>query len=476
MADLFSGDWRWSSLYAVVFSASLSLFVFTRFLDFFITPTINKVVVFICLFVFFLLLSLFFLTPIIYAVAAKGKTLLIILLISLVATASLAVLLPEQKFAIRTLHTLEVSLSADSGPMVLGNLVGPTNASIPWEDVSYDGTTQEDSVKLLPGGELSYSREMTGGLSFLLSAPEKDSEAVITWDGTVTSVSLPVGEDVSWETDPTSLGKPSRVNQYLLWVVKVNEWLCLFMGLNVVLGLFTLIFFDHKRRYEVFLSDAQKYFLDYLILGGVLLFFAIGIRVIKPDTLTINMVILLPGFFYLLIKILNRIIPSLPIILFCLIIVVNIIGHWAWFDDVLLHVRQMRDQTFNSLATMFYPSDPTVLSLGFYEQLRESDLVVAEGSYFSDEKNINRLVRINYQKNVYVLDYPGELLAEDYERLLKLDSWSTWNRSYDGEFYFYQADLPVTSPIVFFTYEDDILLIPLDQLDELGLFNDFVFD
>jgi hypothetical protein len=136
----------------------------------------------------------------------------------------------------------------------------------------------------------------------------------------------------------------------------------------------------------------------------------------------------------------------------------------------------MRDRTFNSLATMFYPSDPTVLSLGFYEQLRDSDLVVAEGSYFSEERNINRLVRINYQEHVYVLDYPGELIAEDYERLLKLDGWSTWNRSYDGEFYFYQADLPVTTPIVFFTYEDDILLIPLDQLDELGLFNDFVFD
>jgi hypothetical protein len=397
-------------------------------------------------------------------------------LISLVATVGLAVLLPEQEFAIRTVHTLEISLSADSGSLVLENLVGPTNASIPWADVSYDGTTQEDLLTLPPGGELSYSREMTGGLSFMLSAPDKDSEAVITWDGTAASVSIPVGEDVNWTTDPTSLGKPSKVNQYLFWVVKTNEWLCLFMGLTLVLGLITLLFFDHEHQYRVFLPDAQKYFLDYLILGGILLFFAVGIRVIRPDSLTKNMVILLPGFFYLLLKILNRIVPSLPIIVFCLIFVVNTIGHWAWFDENLLHVRQMWDRTFNSLATMFYPSDPTVLSLGFYEQLRDSDLVVAEGSYFSEERNINRLVRINYQEHVYVLDYPGELIAEDYERLLKLDGWSTWNRSYDGEFYFYQADLPVTTPIVFFTYEDDILLIPLDQLDELGLFNDFVFD
>jgi len=74
------------------------------------------------------------------------------------------------------------------------------------------------------------------------------------------------------------------------------------------------------------------------------------------------------------------------------------------------------------------------------------------------------------------MDYPGELSTEEYDRLLKLDDWSTWERRKDGVFYFYDADSAVTSPIVVFTYLSDIFLIPENHLDELGLFNDFIFD
>jgi len=476
LADLFSGDWRTSSLYVVIFSASVSLVIFTRFLDFFFTPTINKIFVFICLFVFFLLLSVFFVLPIIHSIAVRRKALLIIILISSVATVGFFFLLPEQKFTSRTLHTLEISMSADSGSVVLGKLTGPTNESIPWEDLTFDGTTSADLIAIPPGGELSYSREMTGGLSFVLSATEKDSMAVITWDGTTVDVPIPVGENVNWKTDPTSLGKPSKSSQYILLTVKANEWFSLFLVLNLLLSLLYLIFRERDYSYQTFLQNAQRYLLDYQILGGILLLVAIGYRAFKPESPTINMEILLPGLVYLLLKILYRVVPSLPIILFSLIFIVNIFGHWVWFDDRLLHVRKMEDQTFNSLATLIFPSDTTVLSLGFYKQLRNSELVVAVGSYLSEDDNINRLIRLNYHKHIYVLDYRGELTTEEYERLLKVNGWSTWNRSAAGKFYFYQADQPVTSPIVAFTYEDDIFLIPLDQLDELGLLNDFVFD
>ncbi len=168
--------------------------------------------------------------------------------------------------------------------------------------------------------------------------------------------------------------------------------------------------------------------------------------------------------------------PSLSIVLFSLILLVNIFAHYVWFDKVTLRVRNVDDRTFNGLVTIVYPSDTTVMSLGFYQQLRDSELILAQGSFLAEDENVARLNRINYHENIYILDYPGELSIEDYERLLQLDDWSTWNRRRDGTFYFYKADLAVTSPIVVYTYLDDIFLIHEEQLDDLGLFNDFIFD
>ena len=55
--------WQWPVLFDVIFAASVSLILFERLLDFFLTPTINKIFVFLSLFAFFFLLFLFFITP-----------------------------------------------------------------------------------------------------------------------------------------------------------------------------------------------------------------------------------------------------------------------------------------------------------------------------------------------------------------------------------------------------------------------------
>ena len=207
--------WQWPVLFDVIFAASVSLIIFERLLDFFLTPTINKIFVFLSLYAFFFLLFLFFITPILNGLKATPKALLTILLISLVLTGAFYVVLPEQKLVIRTVHTLEVSISPDSGPVNLEDLLGPNNGEIPWSDVTYDGIINNALVKMPPGGELSYSREMTGGLSFTLNALEKASEAIVVWDGVQSTIQLPAGEPVELVMDPTSVGNPSSVNQAL---------------------------------------------------------------------------------------------------------------------------------------------------------------------------------------------------------------------------------------------------------------------
>jgi hypothetical protein len=53
LSDLFNENWRWTILFSVPFAVSLSLFVFVRFLNFYLTPTVNKGIVFAALFIFF---------------------------------------------------------------------------------------------------------------------------------------------------------------------------------------------------------------------------------------------------------------------------------------------------------------------------------------------------------------------------------------------------------------------------------------
>ena len=476
LLDLFKDDWQWTFLYNVLFAASISFFVFARLLDFFITPTVNKIFVFISLFAFFLLLALFFITPITDGLKERPKAFLVILVISLVTTGILFFVLPEQRFAIRTTHTLRVSIPSDSGSVVLENFIGPTRITIPWEDVDFDGTVYEDSVTIPPGGELYYSREMTGGLTFMLSAPEKDAEVFVEWDSNKMTVPVRVGENVDLEMDPTSLGVPSRESRYLLLGVKANEWVCLFLALTMLLGGAYLFIKKDGFRYIIFQRDALRYLTDFLILAVILILVAIGYRAFRPNSLTRNLIILFPGIVFLILKVIYRIYPALPILLICFTLVVNVIAHWVWFDNFLLKANQISEDTFYELADIVYPSDTTMLSLGFYKQLRDSELVLPSGSFLADDVNVDRLIRINYHKNVYVLDYSGELSTEDYKRLLNLDGWTDWDRRNKGTFHYFRADLPVTTPIVVFTYENDNFLIPLNQLEGLGLFNDFVLD
>jgi hypothetical protein len=426
--------------------------------------------------VFFFLIFLFFVTPIIAELKKHLKQLMMILLVSLAITGSAFVLLPSQGFAVRTFHVLNVEISEDSGSVVLENFNGPTNGGIPWEEVDYDGTIFADSVTIPPGGQLSYSREMTGGLSFMLSASEKDSTISVEWDGIQSVIKLERGKSIDLEMDPASLGILPRESQLLLFVVKTNEWLCLFLGLTVLFGIIYLKFLDREFKYRTYQRELFAYLVDYLSLAAILLLVAIIFRIIRPDSLTNNLVIVLPSLIYLLLKVIYRFVPTLPIIVIILAVGANFLAHSVWFDKHLLKVTRLTDTTFYKLADTVYPSDATLLSLGFYEQLRDSVLILPPTSFLAEEENVARLIRINFHEHVYVLDYPGELARDDYQRVMDLGGWTKWDRRDSGSFYFYRVELPITTPIVCFTYEDNVLLVPENQLDSLGLFNDFVLD
>lgn len=367
LVDLFKGIWRVRSLWSVLFAASFALFVFTRWLDFFIVSTRSKVVIFGALFVFFFFFSIFFFSPILNYLAGKKKVLFSYLGLGILFAAALTAFLPT--------HQYEAS-----------------------------------------------------------------------------------------------------AGQLILTVLNVNNGLVLFCAIFLALGAIHCILKGKDCSYQIFMKDAQRYVLDYLILSGVLLGVAIGVRFLKPDSPIKTLFILLPGLLFLVLKVVYTVMPSLPIVIMGLTLSVNLLVNFGLFPTSLLPVTWITERTFNELAIWVNPGDPTLMSIGFYKQLRNSDLVLETGSVLASEKNITRLKQINLLDKVYILDYPGEISSEEAQRLLGEVGWEKWDRREFGSFYFYRADDLVTSPIVIFTSQDDFFLVPSDFLDGLDLYDDFIFD
>jgi hypothetical protein len=476
LSDLFNENWRWTILFSVPFAVSLSLFVFVRFLNFYLTPTVNKGIVFAALFIFFYLLSLFFLTPLVNGWVKRPKAMAIVLAVSLALTALLHFVLPAQKFTIRTVHSLRVAVASESQPVIFENFTDPSQAMIPWEDVTTDGEINADAVWLSPGEGLDYAREMTGSVSFMVSAPEGDAELSILWDGSEQAIELSQGESRTLIMDPTSTRNSSRVGRIILLIIKVNEWFGLFLILSIALGGLVLLLWPDGYRYDIYQRKAQGYLTDYLILAGVLLLVAIGLRAFRSQSVTVTTIVLLPALAYLALKLVYYVVPSLPLVLLILTLGVNILAHWVWFDQSLLAVRPLPEKTFSELTKIVNPNDATFMSIGFYKPLRGSDLIVPAGSFLAEETNVARLERINLHESVEVLDYPGELTAEVFQQVMTHNGWGEWTRREDGAFYFYMPELPVTAPVVVFTFRDNVLLIPANLLDELELTDVFVLD
>ena len=367
LVDLFKEIWRGRSLFSVLFAASCALFVFTRWLDFFIVSTRSKVAIFGALFAFFFLLSIFFISPILDYLLGKKKVLLACLGLGILFSASLFVLLPAHQYE--------------------------TNAG-----------------------------------------------------------------------------------QLLLTALRVNDGLVLFLTIFTALGIIHFIFKGKDSKYQIQLKDTRRYLLDYLILGGFLLAVAIGVRILTPDSPIKTMFILLPGLAFLVLKIIYVVLPSLPVVILCFTLGVNLLAYLGLFNTSLLAVNRITERTFNELAILVNPGDPTLMSIGYYKQLRNSDLVLETGSVLASEKNIHRLKQVNLLDQVYILDYPGELSIEEAQRLLDMEGWAKWDRREAGSFYFYRADAPVISPIVIFTSQADFFLVPSDSLDGLDLYDDFIFD
>ena len=465
-----------SGLITTLIAVSFTLTLFVRFLDFFITPTLIKIIVFVSLCAFFFFVSSFFIQPILDYLFARVKLSIFLVVASGLAISLLFIILPYRNVPFRTNHRLEVSVPSDSTRVVMEALSDAAGNPIPVDEVVPGIETEDDDIFISPGDAIIYQRQMTGNLIFNLTAVDNPGQVIITWDGEQEVMDLEAGETRVVETNPFSWGFPSKLMTLFMIAVVVNEWLSSVLFLVLFVSLLLILLGDKNHKYRINLSDFARYLSDYLIISSVLLIIIMLGRNLGVSSITVNLLVILPGLVFLLLKLLYLKITALPLVLMLIAIIINLLIYSNLFDQRILRPVKIVESSFNELATFVNPAETTLLSVGYYRQLRGVELVIPQDSFFAETENQRRLIRINQLRNIFVEDYEGGLTSNEYSALLENWKWHQWDKRTPGSFYFLDTETIPESPIAFYFYENDVFLVPIEFSKELGLFHDFVFD
>lgn len=459
----------------IVGAVALSAAFFLRFLEFFRTPTLGRIVVLLALAVFFFWCILFFVLPIFQALWSNRRFFWLLLSFSVLMVAALYFLLPYDNVPFRTTHILTVTVPGEADQVVLEGFWGPDGNPIPLTDLDTTARIEGEDVFLASGDSLNYTREMTGGVSFSLSAIGAPAQVVVTWDGRSETIELDVTSRDQVRTDPTSWGYPGRwMNLFMTYAV-LNELLVMVAILMVVWGFF----------YQLIQPDLKSppgwphgcpYLRDYLILTSILILIALGERYLRTTPQTYAPVLLAPTLVYLLLKWLLPRVKLLPLIVVMLGVAINLMAAVPAFNQNYLRVQRMEEPSFNALAIQVNPYETTLLSVGFYKQLQGAQILVSPDSDFTSDIDLQRLITINQLESARVADYAGELTSQQAQALLDDYPSLEWQKRTPGAFYLIEADERSQEPILFFWQGNDVFLVPAPIAKDMGLIDDLVFD
>lgn len=468
-------NWERTDSIGFFIALSLSMTIFIRCLNFFKTPNLNKIIVFFALFIFLYLLTIFYISPILEYFREHKKILLLFLLSSVTLVSLIFLIFPYKTAPFPTTHHLSITVPSDSSTVVLEKLTGPDGKPIPLGEILSDQQIIDDDIYVKPGETFQFSSEMTGGLSFRATAINNKAEVNISWDDQKETIPLGAGDSRYFQTDPSSWGKPSKTLQYFMFCVVANEWIS-FILFSLFLGGFLYIeFVDSNQDYLVHMPELCSYLKIYLILNTILLVLAVLERFFPINRQTYNLYLLMPGLIFLIIKISYRYLRLIPLIILFIGIVLNPVLQLRLPHFNRLRIKHLKDQSLNNLTQIASPNEPTLLSIGFYKELREAELIMTADSFLAESNNLERLKRINILEEVHFCDYQSELTYEHFNAFSKQPDWKTW-KGIEKTYYFYNGNDLISSPIAVFYYGDHIFLIPIQYTENLGLPYDFVLD
>lgn len=465
--------WHKADGISSLIALSLSLTFFVRLLNFFNTPHLNKIIVYPSLFIFFCILTIIFISPIVEHLLSHKKLLYSLSLSAALIISLLFVVIPYKNPTFPTVHQLSVSVHSDSGLVVLDRFTGSDGKQIPLEVIIPGQDITDDAIYIEPGDSFEFSRKITDSVNFRVTALNADAKVNVRWDDQLKSIQLKAEESYTIQTDPTSWGQPLTIMRYFMVGVIVNEWISYVLLCIIAIGFITMKCTKPDDDYIIHMPELKRYLMDYIILNTILIILA-SIENFFPINHTVhNIYFLMPGLFLLFVKMYFR--RLLPLLILLGGILVNLNFHINTPDYNLLHAKHLKSGSFNDFVMLAHPNQPTMLSIGFYEQLRETELVMAPDSLLAEKTNLDRITKLNNLKKVYIYDYQDQLTAAQFNELIALPDWEVWEDA-NFSYYFYAPEGSIDSPIAIYYHGGNILLIPIHYTQVLGLPHDFILN
>jgi hypothetical protein len=198
------------ALIILIIAISFSLCAFFHLLQFNLTSLVNKIIIFLSLFLFFLFALIEFCLPLLKAFL-NGKWKYMMILAAIAITSITFLLLPYKFVPFRTTHTLTISVPATSSAVILEKAEDMEGEEIALTQFGIPKTWT--LINIRPGKSYQFQDELTGNVVLTVHAADTPAALNVDWDGK--TIKYTIAQNISpmtIATDASSWGKPTNAH------------------------------------------------------------------------------------------------------------------------------------------------------------------------------------------------------------------------------------------------------------------------
>jgi hypothetical protein len=395
--------------------------------------------------------------------------------VAVLATLFFFILVRYHIAPLRTTHVLKIQNNSSSPEVSVWEIVLPGEESLDLSDTFGVDWISDNRLLIPSGGSIDYSREMAGGVTVRLGAMDWPAQAEVVWDD--------LEYEVAWEDDGDAValqlpgwtwGSPSLPYRVFGFLNIAADIVSVF-GLALLAGFLFLPFPEQEgEQGRIVLDDPLlKAFTLSIIVNLIILVGALIYAGFFRVELSILMLLIGIGILFFL-RDLARSNRKwlLWTVMAVLVIGIAVNGYFYLNPPHELHQTLLYRpyNSFEYLADRIGALNPTYLSIGYYQYLRGSTLVIAEPLYEELDLQEGRLRQLNRLQDFRYQDYAYQLSDSEAEALLSQGEWSTWpNRLGGGEYYLLPEASGPGETYYFFSHGQQYFLIPLDLIEDLGV-------
>lgn len=376
---------------------------------------------------------------------------------------------------IRTTHSLEIQNTSSSSEVSVWEIVLPGEVLLDLPGTFGVDQLSDDRLLIPPGASIDYSREMAGGVTVRLGAMGWPAQAKVVWDGIVYDVAWEDnGDAIAFDLPGWTWGAPSLSYRVFGFLNIVTDVISVF-GLTLLAAFLFLPFPEQEgeQRHIVLADRPLRAFTLSITTNLIILIGAIIYAGFFQTELSVLMLFFGIGVL-LFLRDLARSHRKwlLWVVIGMLAIGIAVNGYFYINPPHELHETLLYRpyDTFVYLADRIGALNPTYLSIGYYQYLRNSTLIIAKPLYEELDLQEGRLRQLNRLQDFQYQDYDYQLSDLDVEALLSLGEWFTWpNRLGGGEYYLLPEVSAPGDTYYFFSHGQQYFLIPLGLIEDTGV-------